>query len=470
MLLTVDIGTSTFKTALWDYDGKRKSFSSFHLDFNAGEGDRHEAEPSKWLDAFFECTKKLGKMDDVQALVISGNGPSLVPVTGEPEFNNNLYIPSQKARLWLDRRAMKYSEEVSELMGGYVDASFFLPKILYIKNEEYDLYKNVKTFIGCPEYLAYALTGQARTVFPCEGFDRWFWNDEILNKLDLDPSKFPPMIHPGDVFAAVSDKASERFGFKKNIPVISGGPDFYAAILGSGVLKPGQLCNRTGSSDGINLCTEKKVINESFMSYSHPVQPYWNLSGMINTTGRALEWGKDILGLNSISELFALSEQSKYGSEGLIFHPFLKGERAPAWKSNSSAAWNGINLNTGKREFANSILEGIGFAIKDIINAMEESGEKTEKIFVTGGLAGFNRLNQIKADITGKEIITCLCKETELLGLAVIGSCFLGKYKSFTEAIGAMCRSEKCFTPDLNNNALYNKLFFEYKNIKDKKS
>jgi len=467
MLLTIDIGTSSFKSAVWDYNGDRMSFNTHPLQSTVADGGRHEAAPSQWLDAFDSCCAKSGDLGLIKAIVISGNGPSLVPVLGEPAIDHSLYVPAENARLWLDRRAVKYSEKVTELMGDFVDASFFLPKILYIKNEEPYLYKKVKTFLGCPEFLAYTLTEQARSVFPCEGFDRWFWDNTILEKLNLDPFKFPPFICPGDAFGTITQKAAERFGFKNDVQVISGGPDFFTAILGSAVMKPGQICNRTGSSDGINLCTEKRVNSKLLMSYAHPVEPYWNLSGMINTTGRAIEWGRELLGLNTINDFLSLANKSRRGSEGLIFLPYLAGERAPIWNPNARAVWNGINLETGRKELANSILEGVCFAVKDVISVMEETGEKVEQINVTGGLMEFEELNQIKADITGKEIVTCMCKEAELLGLAVIGSCFMGKYKSFSEAASAMCRTAKHYRPNPGNSALYNCLYNEYKKLKD---
>ncbi|MCL2210334.1 MAG: FGGY-family carbohydrate kinase [Treponema sp.] len=467
MILTVDIGTSAFKSAVWDLDGTRLSFASVPLKSEIAEGGKHEAAPSQWLEAFDTCCANLGNIASVQAIVISGNGPSLVPVLGELADDNSLNVPAEKARLWLDRRGVKYSEEVSALMNDYVDSSFFLPKILHIKREENNLYQITKKFLGCPEFLAYTLTGQARTVFPCEGFDRWFWNDAILEKLNLDAHKFPPFIRPGDSFGSISQKAAERFGFKKDIQIISGGPDFFTAILGSGVMEPGQACNRTGSSDGINLCTVKRINHKSLMSYAFPIEPYWNLSGMINTTGRAIEWGKELLGLESIGDFMALAEKSGYGSGGLVFLPYLSGERSPIWNPNVRALWNGINIDTGRSEFANSILEGIGFAINDVISVMEQTGEKVEQIYVTGGLAGFERLNQIKADITGKEIITCACKEAELLGLAVIGSCFLGKYSSFTQAVNALRCIKNKYKPNSINKDLYNHLFYEYKKLRD---
>jgi len=463
MLLTVDIGTSTFKAALWDSD-VCKSITSCSLSIDVSNGVVHEADPSQWLFAFEKCCKELGNLQGVKAVIISGNGPSLVPVTGDPSVENGLRVPSENARLWLDRRALNYQADVTRLMGGFVDASFFLPKILFIKNEEIELYKKVKFFLGCPEYLAYALTGEGRTVFPCEGFDRWFWNDTVLEKLELKKEKFPKFIKPGDQFGEMTAETARYLGFNKNIPVISGGPDFFAAILGSGVIKPGQALDRTGSSEGINLCTKARVNDERLMSYAHPVNPYWNLSGIINTTGKAVEWGCDLFAV-TFNDFIKTAKESKSGSGGLIFNPYLAGERAPLWDPSARAVWHGISLSAGKAEFFNSILEGISFAVKDVITVMKECGEETEQLRVTGGLSGCEYLNQIKADITGLEVIQGMHKEAELMGLAVIGNYFLKYYNSYAEASSEIVKIKRIYEPNRANSGMYNEMFEKYRKV-----
>jgi len=464
MLLTIDIGTSGFKSALWDFDGKRLAFAAVPLSI-ISDGLKHEADCAQWLRAFESCCQKLGKLSAVDAVIVSGNGPSLVPVFGEPSVGEEgLTLAAQNARLWLDRRAVKYQEEVADAMGGFVDASFFIPKILNIKNDENELYVKTKYFLGCPEYLCYALTGEARSVFPSDGFDRWFWNEEVLEKLKLDPEKLPSFIRPGDPYGVILPQAARRFGISDNVPVITGGPDFFAAILGAGVTEPFQACDRTGSSEGINLCTKNRVNDKRLMSYAHPVKPFWNLSGIINTAGKAIEWCIDLLGLKSFDDFTALASQSKSGSGGLVFLPYLAGERAPVWDPSLRGLWRGISLSSTRAEFANSVLEGTAFAIRDVIGAMEEAGGRVGQLRVTGGLAGCARLNQIKADVTGREIIEPVQKESELLGLAAIGACYLGKYSSFAEAVGAMFRVKKLYSPNTENAALYDGLFCDYKN------
>ncbi|MDR0877659.1 MAG: hypothetical protein LBN21_06370 [Treponema sp.] len=471
MILAIDIGTSTFKSGIFHYGGS--CVASAVLPLAVLAGDRHEADPRQWLLAFEESCRRLGSLSAVEALVISGNGPSLVPVTGTPGIDSGLSLPAAGARLWLDRGAEKAAAEVSAVMEDFVDPGFFLPKALNIKNDEPELYEKTKHFLYCPEYLAYALTGEARTVFPSEGFDRWYWNAAVLEKLALDTQKFPPFISPGDIIGTLLPSVSAFFGFGKNIPVIAGGPDFFVSILGSGVVRPGQVCDRSGTSEGINACTEKRIFDPGLMSYGHPVKPFWNLSGIISTTGKAIDWARELLGLDTTekgyNEFFNLADSCGAGAGGLLFLPYLAGERAPIWDSHAQGVFLGLNLSTGRAETARAVIEGICFAIRDVVTVMEEAGGnssarvKVQELRVSGNSAGNMILNQIKADVLGRDVLIPVQKEAELLGLTAIAAAAMGKFSSAGEAVSAMVRIETVWHPDEKKTGLYDRMFAEYR-------
>ena len=477
VILTIDLGTSSFKSAIWKIgkagnNVRRIAFNAVPLGITLNDGLRHETDSGQWLRAFEDCCRSLGSscatklsLSDVEAIAISGNGPSLIPVLGEADACS-YGIAAAPARLWLDRRAMQAAEQVSALMGGFVDAGFFLPKALDIKNNEAQLYEKTEFFLGCPEFLAFALSGEARTVFPSDGFERWFWNDSVLRQLNLDKNKFPPFIRPGEVFGGLASHIADQFGFKPGIPIISGGPDFFAAILGAGVVQPGQVCDRAGTSEGVNACTKNLIIDDRLMSYSHPVQPFWNLSGIISTTGKAIEWGCAFLN-QTPDEFFNLAGTAQAGAGGLVFLPYLAGERAPVWNPAARGILKGLTLSSGQRECARAVLEGICFAIRDIVSIMEEAGADISELRVAGSLSSNDRLNQIKADITGKRIFVPQYREAELMGLAIIAACTLGKFGSFGEAARTLVRAEKVFQPDDTNASLYDELFEEYKGMRN---
>jgi xylulokinase len=481
MILTIDIGTTSFKGALFTAQGECQHVVSLPLSIKSSSPEYHEAESDQWLRAFADCMAQMASaaLSQVKAIVVSGNGPSLVPVTGMPGAADGsthgadgaLHLDAAPALLWLDRRAREESARVSELMGGFVDPSFFLPKALWIKNQQPALYEKTRYFLSCPEYLSCALTGIARTVFPSQGFDRWYWNRETLDQLGLDAEKFPPFVSPGTVIGPLLGPIAHRFGIgaggqaSGGIPVIAGGPDFFAAILGAAAIAPGDACDRSGTSEGINLCTQERVIDPRLMSYGHPVSPHWNLSGIISTTGKALAWARDLLGLSSAPfvEFFQLAQSAPPGAGGLIFLPYLAGERAPIWDPHAKGTLLGLSLSTGRAELARAAAEGICFAIRDVVTVMEEHGVPVENLRVTGRPGQSDFLNQLKADITGKEVLTPLQPEAELTGGAALGATALGYYASVGEAAAAMVRMGKTYRPNVQHTSLYDSMFSEYR-------
>ena len=474
VLLTIDIGTTVFKSAIWDFDGKRLAYSSVPVTSFPPDGMRHEADSGQWLKAFAGCCAALAgtavQLTEIKAVVISGNGPSLIPVLGEPELNSGgLCVKAAPARLWLDRRAEAAARKVSSLTKAFVDPGFIIPKALGLKTSEPQLYEKTRLFLGCPELLAYALTGEARTVFPAEGFERWFWNTQLLETLNLDERKFPRFIRPMEIFGSLIPSVAGHFGFTPGIPVISGGPDFIAAILGTGIARPGQVCDRAGSSEGINVCTEQRIDDSRLMSYSHPVKPYWNLSGIISTTGKAIDWAKNLLGIGSYDDFFALAEAAPDKGEKPVFLPYLAGERSPVWNPQARGVMRNISLETGRPEFARSVLEGICFAIRDIISVMEEAGAAVNELRTAGSAAGSGILNRIKADVLGREILIPVHREAELLGLAVAGAVALGVYSSVYEASSALVRIESHVQPDSKKSMHYAILFNEYIQMRNEK-
>jgi xylulokinase len=467
LLLVVDIGTSAFKSALYSVRGECPASAAVPLSI-LSRGGRHEAESGQWLRAFAECCRRLGPLEKTEALVISGNGPSLVPVTGEPAGKTGgLRLEAAPARLWLDRRAEEEAAAVSAVMGAFVDPGFFLPKALEIKNRDPGLYEKTRVFLSCPEYLACALTGEARTVFPSEGFDRWYWNREVLDKLALAPEKFPPFIAPGGVIGTLLPGAADFLGLPKSLRVIAGGPDFFAAILGSGAVRPGDACDRAGSSEGINLCTEKRISDPRLMSYGHPVKPYGNLSGIVSTTGKAVDWIMAVLGIpaGAYREFFDLAAKAAPGAGELLFLPCLAGERAPLWDPKARGVFMGLGLDTGRAELARAAAEGICFAVRDVITVMEEAGAPVRNLRVSGGPAASAFLNQLKADISGRETLVPAERNAELLGNACTGAAALGLYGSAGEAAAALVKIERAYYPDEKKAALYQRLFSGYRDL-----
>jgi xylulokinase len=451
-----------------EYDGNCVNAVTLPLAVRSGGDGSHEADPAEWLRAFEKALRQIGPLAGVEALVISGNGPTVIPVSGEPSLDGDgLSLPADTARLWLDRRAAEEAETVSALMGAPVDASFFLPKILAVKRREAELYERTKYFLGTAELLVFALTGRAVSVFPSEGLDRWYWNDEVLEKAGLDKEKFPPFVFPGDEIGILLPAMARHLGFGKTVKVFAGGPDFFVSILGTGTVKPGGVCDRSGTSDGINLCTRERVTDRRLMSYGHPIKGYWNLSGIISTTGKAIAWVRKLLGVEkeSFDSFYALAAKAAPGAAKVLFLPYLSGERAPLWDPQARGVFMGLSLASGRAELARAVAEGICFAVRDVAEVMEELGAPVCEFRVTGGPAESAFLNQLKADITGRPVLAPARKDAEITGLAILGLTALGKYASTAEAAETLVKIAKKYEPHSGSKQLYDERFGAYREL-----
>lgn len=467
MILTLDIGTTRIKAGIFSLSGKLLECSSIKTSGKENGGCSVEADPADILVHLAELTSSLTKLSACTAACITANGPTLIPVLGNPYVENGrLKAETESARLWLDRRAAEESVEVTKAAGDYVDPSFFIPKALYYARKQPEAYKKTLHLMFLNDFIDFILTGSAKTIFPAEGLDRWYWDKRLLDTLGLDPEKFPEFIRPGDYVGEITADASGYFGIPAGIPLYAGAPDFFVSILGTGAVVPGSVCNRSGTSEGINVCTTVSERDTRLMCYRHPVSEYYNISGIISTSGKAIGWARELLGFGDkpFEEFYNLVSQSSPGAGNLIFLPYLAGERAPIWDPHACGVLNGLKLATNRADIARSVCEGVCFAIRDVIEVMEDLGHQIQELRVTGGPAESSVLNQMKADITGKPVIIPAVSEAELVGCLIIAATGLGLYESFREAAEELVGVRTVFHPDTSYAQDYERLFHTYRN------
>lgn len=467
MILTIDLGTTTLKAALFREDGVLCSIRHAPI---GKPSPMHEIDPILWSKALAKVCQGLGDLSLVKAVVISGNGPTLVPVWGEPENRDGLLCArTAMARTWLDRRPVRESAEISKLLGTFVDSGFFLPKALYLFRNERETYEKSLWLLSSHEYLDYLLTAEAKAIIHSDDSTQWYWTESLVTKLGLDKEKFPPFCNPGDLIGPVTSLASTLLGIPAGIPVFAGAPDFYVSILGTGTVEVGQVCNRSGTSEGINLCTEKPLGDPRLMTYRHPIKPYYNVSGIISTSGKAIEWAKNLVGYKDapFGELYAEMAKAEPGAGGVVFLPYLSGERAPIWDPDARAVFSGLNLGTGRGELLRSVAEGTCFAMRDVITVMEELGSEVGQLRITGGPSESDFMNQLKADITGRLVLVPSMQDAELMGCLIIALQALGVFASYRDAANAVVKTKRCFTPESKTQKLYDELFAIYRDLKE---
>ncbi len=378
MILTADIGTSFIKASLVETTGQAEGRIAKIRVHRLRNRFSDITDTSAWEASFARVMSDLDvRREDIDAVIITGNGPTLAPSCGGRTY---LYSFSD---------AREESEEIRKTLGLELGPSMFLPKALYIRKHDAELWERSDWFMSSPEYLSYLLTGVPRTVLALEGLEKWYWKDEWLEALGIEKSKFPPFIRTGERLGRVTTEASHRFGIREGVPVLAGCPDFVPAIVGSGAMRPGMVCNRSGSSEGLNYCSAKKTDDPFYMCYRHPNGIDWNISAVIPRGFLQID-----------------TEKSRLGFDGFSYTDLFEYINSPVHMDEEASR--------GMRHACEALCHELGVLLGKI-----SDGVVTE-IRVSGAPSKYAYLNQLRADSLGARVSTIDTSEAGLQGLGII--------------------------------------------------
>ena len=258
-VVAVDVGTSSLKAGVVSPQGELLEYR--RVPFELAQSKPLETEAvDVWLRAMKTAFGSFRRISSVSAVALSGNGPTIVPVGRDGRVLD-------EASLWLNRRE-------SRLAGAH---SFFLPKIAWIKERRREVYDRTEHFLGCPEYLSYYLTGEAAAFSPSAEFDRYIWDSQGIETYQVDRRKLPPIIRSGRVLGEVLPGAALVTGLPRGLPVVATGADFLMSLVGTGVVRPGLTCDRAGTSEGINFCSDRKIQHERLRCLPHAIEGLYNI-------------------------------------------------------------------------------------------------------------------------------------------------------------------------------------------------
>ena len=457
MILAYDIGTSFLKAAVVSIDGKVRASARVPVRMaETNDPLRRECDPNTWLSGIAMVTAQLALRNHgrIRGVVVSANGPTLVPVGGDGE-------PLDFAMTWMDRRAQEEADIVAEFSDTPLDASFYLPKAFWIMRHKPDIYERTRHFLPCAEYASFFLTGNAVRIVPTQVFKDFFWNEGAIPRLRMDPEKFPPLVEIGELIGTVRAEAEETLGVPAGLPVIAGGPDYIMSIIGSASTQPGRVCDRAGTSEGINLCWSAPVKDKRLLCFPHVVRGAYNVSAIISSSGSALDWAVRTFGTGEDDREALLKEAAAVapGAGRLLFLPFLAPERFPIWDPNLRGAFLGLTLGHGRREMMRAVLESSGYAVRSVLAVMEEAGCQVADIRVTGGLARLPLWCQVRADVTGRKVLLPEQEESDLVGNACVGFFGLEEFDSPADAAEHLVRFQKVFIPGEAARGSYNEFF-----------
>jgi xylulokinase len=450
-----DLGTTGNKATLYDREGKLVGSAFFGYETEFAHTGWAEQNPDDWWEAVCISTKRLladtgvGR-DDVACITFSGQMMGAVPLDANAR-------PLGKAIIWADTRAVEQEkwvgervsmEEMYRITGHRLSASYSLAKILWLRDHQPDLYNATHKFTHAKDAIIARLTG-AFVTEPSDAsgmnlydINEWAWSSRIIDATGLDADKLPEVQPSTAVAGEVSAAVADEVGVAAGTPVVIGGGDGSCAATGAGVVKEGSAYAYIGSSAWIALASPKPLYDPSLrtFTFAHIVPQTAMPTGTMQAAGASYQWMRDklcpaeiqageILGTSSYEVMNASAAQSTPGSNGLLYLPYLLGERSPRWNPDARGAFVGLDIRHNRADMIRAVLEGVTFNLRVILDAFDAQGAGITEMRVIGGGARGRFWNQIIADIFGMPVHRlAILEEATSMGAALAGGIGVGLY------------------------------------------
>ncbi len=456
-VLGLDLGTTEVKAGLVSLDGRLLGLarSGYSLDVSGGHGWA-EQDPGAWWSAVVSAVRALRAADvaDVVAIGVDGHGPTLAAVDARGEA-------TRPAITFLDTRAGAEADELARVSGVRGWALGGLPAALWVERHEPAVAEATSWYLSTWEWLAYRLTGiAAAPLVP----DQLVPDPALATAAGVPAGRLPPTTACGTVIGALTDTAADALGLRPGISVVGGTVDAFTSYLGAGLLDPGDAYDPGGSAGGFGVYWDRPLDVPGGFVTPGPLAGRYSVGAAMAATGRALDWYRDGIlgGTIGMDALLAEAALTPPGAEGLVFLPYLAGERSPLWDPDARGVLAGLTLGHGRGHIARAIVEASALAIRHVAGPMLAAGVRVTEMRVCGGPARSPFWNGVKADVTGFPVAVPAVLETAVLGSAILAAVGIGAHRDLPTAIGAMTRIQTRIEPRRELAAVYDRTFEAY--------
>jgi xylulokinase len=490
-LLGIDIGTSGCKLAVFTINGDvvfqcMEAYETFYP-----AKDCVEQNPEDWWRAVCKGTQRLFaetriRPEDIKGIGVDGQSWAMIPVAKNGVLMRN-------AMIWMDRRSVSQCDELKNKVGEEIifavsgnplSPSYTTGKILWMKENEPELYQKTYKILQCNSYIVYKLTERFTQDFSqgngvhAFNIETGLWDYSLCEQMGIRPDLLPDIYGCSEVVGGVSSRASQESGLNKGTPVVAGGLDAACGTLGAGVIHSGQTQEQGGQAGGMSILLDKAVKNEKLILSYHVVDGKWLLQGG-TVGGGSLKWIRNILedpSGNASNEGFfeKMNEEAariNAGSDGLIFLPYMAGERSPIWDVDAKGVFLGLSYEKTRGHMIRAIMEGCAFALHHNLQTAESDEISIHEMYSMGGAANSQLWTQIKANVTGKTVKVPASDTATTLGAAILAGVGIGMYKDFAEAIEKCIHIRRTYEPDLKEHSIYRnsyEIYIEtYERLKD---
>ncbi len=477
-LLAHDLGTSGNKATLFTTEGELVESTVYHYKLNVSAGHHAEQNADDWWHAVCETTKLLtAKIDpaDIEAVSFSGHMMGCLCVDRDG-------IPVRDSLIWADMRSAKEEEHIRRqisdadyyyLTGQRLSASYSSPKLMWLKEHEPETYHRTYKTLNAKDYIILRLTG----VFLTDPSDasgvglmdikKLQWSDELLEICGLDRAKYPDIVPSVSVAGHVTPEAAAQCGLIAGTPVVCGGGDGPCSAVGSGIIKEGVANCSLGTSSWISFATRDPIVDDGMISFSlaHIVPGYYMPCGPMQCGGGSMSWAvRELYRDNAedkdtvYADVNRCASASPAGAKGLMFLPYLLGERSPRWNNHAKGAYIGLTFEHAREDMIRAVMEGVGYNLNMILQAFNHSSTKINELIVLGGGARNSAWLQVLSDIFGLPLnVPNYLEEAASMGAAITAGVGIGAFENF-DIIDKFLKNGRRFEPCDRDRAVYREM------------
>lgn len=485
-LLGIDIGTSACKVAVFGREGQVLAAANGDYPVYYPHEGWAEQNPEDWWDAVCRATR--------QALEISGIEPEEIAGVGIDGQSWSAIAIDRNGKvlantpIWMDTRAQAIcdrlnreigEEEIFKVAGNSLQPSYSTAKILWYKENMPEMYAEIDKILQSNSYIAYKLTDavtQDRSQgygLHCFDMKKGCWDEEMCRKLGIPPKFLPEIYECDQVVGTVTAKAAAECGLAEGTPVVAGGLDAACGTLGTGVIHSGETQEQGGQAGGMSICTEEYKADPRLILSCHVVPGRWLLQGGTTGGGGVMRWFEQEFadheraisketGVSSLNQLNEIADKVDPGCDGMVFLPYMSGERSPIWNPYAKGVFYGLDFAKTKGHMVRACMEGVALSLRHNLEIAEEAGAKAEVLRAMGGSANSLLWTQIKSDITGRTITVPASDTATTLGAAILAGVGVGYYKDYDEAVSLTVKETRRHEPDPDSREIYDQTYANY--------
>jgi xylulokinase len=472
MWMGIDVGTGGTRALVVDDRGRiRAGFTAPHEDMRMERPLWAEQRPEDWWDATVQAVRGAlaqarisGR--DVRGVGLSGQMHGLVIL----DADRNVIRPSL---IWCDQRSQQQVDYINRTVGraniltytaNPVLTGFTLPKLLWVRDNEPQLYERVRHMLLPKDYVRFRLTGEFATdVSDASGtalFDvvNRRWSSSMIDALALDPAILPKCYESVEVTGAISASVTGLTGLLAGTPVVGGGGDQASSAVGNGIVEAGVVSCTLGTS-GVVFAHMEQVsydLSGRVHTFCHAVPGKWHVMGVTQGAGLSLQWFRNQVarGLD-YDAITAEAAKAPAGAQGLFWLPYLMGERTPHLDAAARGGWIGLTASHTRADLARAVIEGVSYSQKDCLDIIEQLGVTVNSVRVSGGGGRSPFWRQVLADVLEKPVVTLETQEGSAYGAALMALAGTGAYASVPEVCRATVRETATISPRPESSAFY---------------